>query len=99
MPPEARCSGWRGVGLIAVTYVYFLIFAQFAFLKRLAILDIADAHLKAVMGAMAIGGIVLSLLAPRLTFAPSPPLRLRAGLAACGAAALLTLLPLGLAAS
>ena len=29
-------SGWRGVALIAITYVYFLIFAQFAFLRRLA---------------------------------------------------------------
>lgn len=94
-----RRSGWRGVGLIAITYVYFLIFAQFAFLKRLAILGIADSHLKAVMAAMAAGGILLSLLVPRVTFCPSPAARLRVGLAASGAAALLSLLPMGLAAS
>ena len=35
-------SGWRGVTLIAITYVYFLIFAQFAFLSRLAELGTAE---------------------------------------------------------
>jgi cbb3-type cytochrome c oxidase subunit II len=92
-------SGWRGICLIAITYVYFLIFAQFAFLKRLALLGIADDHLKAVMGAMAAGGILLSLLAPRITLLPSPNLRLRTGLFACGIAACLILLPLGLVGS
>jgi cytochrome c oxidase cbb3-type subunit 2 len=84
---------------VAITYVYFLIFAQFAFLKRLATLGIADSHLKVVMGSMAAGGILLSLLTPRVTLLPSPALRLRAALGACGSAALLTLLPLNLAAS
>jgi cytochrome c oxidase cbb3-type subunit 2 len=92
-------SGWQGASLIAITYVYFLIFAQFAFLKRLASLGVADAHLKAVMAAMAAGGILFSLLTPRVSLCPSPNLRLRAGLLVCGMAALLSLLPLGLAAS
>jgi len=96
---DGRQSGWQGAGLVAITYVYFLIFAQFAFLKRLASLGVADAHLKAVMAAMAIGGILFSLLAPRLSLWPSPTLRLRVGLLASDAAALLSLLPLGLAAS
>lgn len=96
---SARWTGWRGISLVAITYVYFLIFAQFAFLKRLAILGIADAHLKAVMAAMAAGGILLSLLAPRTAFCPSPPVRLKAALTICGAAALLTLLPLGFSGS
>ena len=34
-------SGWQGASLVAITYVYFLIFAQFAFLKRLATLGIS----------------------------------------------------------
>jgi cytochrome c oxidase cbb3-type subunit 2 len=93
---DARLLGWRGASLIAITYVYFLIFAQFAFLKRLAELGIADAHLKTVMGAMALGGIAVSLLAPRLTLWPSPGLRIRLGLTACGVAAVLTVLKLGL---
>jgi cbb3-type cytochrome oxidase cytochrome c subunit len=91
--------GWQGASLVAITYVYFLIFAQFAFLKRLATLGVADMHLKAVMAAMAAGGILLSLLAPRLRFCPSANLRLRAGLGASGFAAFAALLPLGFAAA
>ena len=93
---DARCAGWRGVGLIAVTYIYFLIFAQFAFLKRLAELGIAGDHLKAVMAAMALGGIALSLLAPRVHRCAQPVLRLRTALFLCGAAAALTLAKLNL---
>lgn len=95
---RTRQSGWQGASLVAITYVYFLIFAQFAFLKRLASLGVADAHLKAVMAAMAVGGILLSLLAPRLRLCPSPNLRVRLGLFASAAAAFLSLLPLNLAA-
>src|ERR1039458_1386225 len=90
-------SGWQGASLVAITYVYFLIFAQFAFLQRLAILGIASTHLTAVMAAMAAmaaGGILLSLLTPRLILWPSPNLRLRVGLCASGVAAFLSLLPL-----
>ncbi len=100
MPPDRPSrSGWQGACLVAITYVYFLIFAQFAFLRRLANLGIADAHLKAVMAAMAIGGILLSLVAPRIRRWPSPVLRLRAGLLACAVAALLSLLRLTFAAA
>ena len=91
---RANGSGWQGVYLIIITYVYFLIFAQFAFLQRLAELGIADQHLKAVMGVMALGGITLSLLAPRTTLVSSPTLRLRIGLALCGVAAFLSVLHL-----
>jgi cbb3-type cytochrome c oxidase subunit II len=93
---DARCAGWRGVSLIAVTYIYFLIFAQFAFLKRLAELGIAGDHLKAVMAAMALGGIALSLLTPRIRRSVQPVLRLRVALFLCGAAASLTLAKLNL---
>jgi cytochrome c oxidase cbb3-type subunit 2 len=96
---DSRRSGWQGVSLVAITYVYFLIFAQFAFLHRLADLGIAGAHLKTVMAAMAGGGIMLSLLAPRLKLWPSSNLRLRVALCVCGVAAFLTLLPLGALAS
>jgi|CZKL01.1.fsa_nt_gi cbb3-type cytochrome c oxidase subunit II len=93
-PSNGRSPAWQGVALIAVTYIYFLIFAQFAFLKRLASLGIGGDLLKTVMAAMAIGGIFLSLLAPRIELLPSPNTRLRVGLSSCGAIALLTLLPL-----
>jgi cytochrome c oxidase cbb3-type subunit 2 len=88
-------SGWQGASLVAITYVYFLIFAQFAFLKRLSSLGVADTHLKSVMAAMALGGILMSLLAPRLSLWPSANVRLRIGLFACSIAAFLALLPLG----
>jgi cytochrome c oxidase cbb3-type subunit 2 len=99
LPVNRRASGWQGASLVAITYVYFLIFAQFAFLKRLASLGIAESHLTVVMGAMAIGGILFSLLTPRLSLWPSPDLRLRIGLISSGAAAFLALLPLTLASS
>ena len=88
-------SGWQGASLVAITYVYFLIFAQFAFLKRLANLGVADAHLKPVMAAMAVGGILMSLLVPRVSLWPSASVRLRIGFIACGLSAFLALLPLG----
>jgi len=114
-PPLATSliAGWRGIVLVAITYIYFLIFAQFAFLQRLTQLHIADAHLKAVMAAMALGGILFSLLTPRLEILnprpassarvrsalETPRTRLHLALIACAAAALLTLLPLNLPAS
>ncbi len=86
--------GWRGASLVAVTYVYFLIFAQFAFLRRLANLGDAGAHLKAVMAAMAAGGVLFSLLVPRLKLWPSAGFRLRVGLCTSAVAAFLSLFPL-----
>jgi cbb3-type cytochrome c oxidase subunit II len=89
--PEPRWTGWRGVCLVAITYVYFLIFAQFAFLKRLANFGIAGAHLKVVMAAMAIGGILCSLLAGRLSRRASPTRLLRTAFLGCATAASLSL--------
>ena len=96
MPDRGTLGGWRGGVLVAVTYVYFLIFAQFAFLSRLTELSLAATGLKAVMGAMATGGILFSLLSPRLDLIPSPQHRLRIAFFGCGVAALTCLLPLGL---
>jgi cytochrome c oxidase cbb3-type subunit 2 len=93
---DMRRSGGQGIALVAITYVYFLIFAQFAFLRRLADSGIAGGYLKPVMAAMAIGGILLSLLAPRVRRWPSPRLRLRVALVACSAAALASLFALRL---
>lgn len=85
-------SGLRGVLLVAVTYVYFLIFAQFGFLARLAELHLTDDRLKLVMAAMALGGIAVSLLAPRVRWLACPQCRLRGALLGCAVAALLSLL-------
>ena len=94
---KLRNSGIQGVGLIAVTYTYFLIFAQFAFIHRLDELGIAGAHLKAVMAAMAVSGVLVSLLASRIRGFYSPRGRLQLAFAISAAAALLTLSSLTLA--
>jgi cbb3-type cytochrome oxidase cytochrome c subunit len=96
MLARRESSGWRGVALVAVTYVYFLIFAQFAFLSRLGELNLAASGLNLIMGAMAAGGILLSLITPRLGFIPSPVRRLRIAFVAGAFAALASLLPLDL---
>lgn len=89
-------EGWPGVLLIAATYIYFLIFAQFGFLKRLAELGFGEATLPIIMGAMAAGGIGMSLLAPRTTIWECPSCRLQTGLGGCLLAALWAVLPLNL---
>lgn len=94
---NARSFGWRGASLVAITYIYFLIFAQFAFLKRLMMLDVAGDRLQAALAAMAAGGILFSLLTPRLRLWPLPNMRLRIGLGSAALAAFATLLPLGFA--
>ena len=45
---STHTSGWQGVVLLAITYVYFLIFAQFAFLKRLVTLGVGGGHRQAI---------------------------------------------------
>jgi cbb3-type cytochrome oxidase cytochrome c subunit len=87
-------EGWQGVVLVASTYVYFLIFAQFGFLKRLAVLGIAENSLPLIMGAMAIGGVGMSLFAPRCRLWTCPSCRLQTGLIGCALTALWSLLPL-----
>lgn len=96
MKVERWRESWRGVSLVAITYVYFLIFAQFGFLKRLASIGIEGNHLKAVMGAMAAGGILASLLAPQIGVGRSAHRRLQAALSGCALAAGLSLLRLDL---
>ena len=92
-------DGWRGVTLIAITYVYFLIFAQFAFLSRLAELGTAGMSLKIVLAAMAVGGVLASLLAPGLAPIASHATGVRIGLSLCGVAAFASLLPLNIVAA
>jgi mono/diheme cytochrome c family protein len=87
-------EGWQGIVFIAATYVYFLIFAQFGFLKRLAELGITQAALPAIMGAMAVGGVGMSLVAPRSRLWNCPDCRLQTGLAGCALTAVWSLFPL-----
>lgn len=84
-------SGWRGAALVAATYIYFLIFAQFGFVARLSELGMAGDALKMVMAAMAAGGVACSLLTARFATRFSAAAVLRAGFAVCGAAAASTI--------
>src|SRR5258708_5916529 len=96
-------AGWRGVSLVAITYIYFLIFAQFGFLERLGDLGINGPRFKMAVGLMAVGGIAASLFASRLEGFWLPARRLQAGLLGCAVGALSSLLrmnyPAGLAIS
>ena len=96
MRANSFVSGWRGVVLIAAVYVYFLIFAQFAFLARLSQLGINGSALKIVMAAMAAGGILLSLLIPLTAMVRKPAASLRVGFAISAVAALISLLGFGI---
>jgi mono/diheme cytochrome c family protein len=87
-------EGWQGVLLVASTYVYFLIFAQFGFLKRLAELGITENSLPLIMGSMAIGGVGMSLFAPRCHLWTCPSCRLQTGLVGCALTTVWSLLPL-----
>ena len=86
----------RAVLFIASTYVYFLIFAQFGFLKRLGELQVGQVSLTPVMAAMAVGGIAASLFAQKLLRAWTVRTRMRAGFAGCALTAVLSLLPLNI---
>jgi len=92
-------AGWQGAVLVAVTYLHFLIFAQFAFLGRLAAWQLNPLALKLTMGSMAIGGVCCSLLVPRLQPLLGSRRLLRLGLLLCAASAFLSLLQLRLAAA
>lgn len=99
-PSEARAglfTGWQGIGLIAATYVYFLIFVQFGFLARLNELGFRDEALKPVLGLMALGGIIASLLTPRLQMLDCPRCRLQGGQLGCAVAAFLARMDLNFA--
>jgi mono/diheme cytochrome c family protein len=87
-------EGWPGIVLVAATYVYFLIFAQFGLLKRLAELGISQTALPAIMGAMAAGGVGMSLLVPRIRLWNCPGSRLQTGFIGCALTCALSLLPL-----
>ena len=90
---ECKRSGLiRAVALIAATYVYFLIFAEFAFLE-LARPVVGDGdRLRLVMGALGAGGAAGSVLAARLFKKEARGGRLSSWLLLCAFAAFAALL-------
>lgn len=82
----SRSGFWAAVTVIAATYGYFLIFAEFALLELLSARLGAEA-LRPAMGALGAGGVAGSLLAA-WRFRPDAYARgLRWGVLACAAAA------------
>jgi hypothetical protein len=76
---------------VAATYVYFLIFAQFGFLQAVAAAGHSgDSLLRAIMGAMGVGGITGGLVMARIFHERRCRGQLMAGFVVAGAAAGLT---------
>lgn len=83
---------------IAAAYIYFLIFAQFAFVKLVQAEGLTQGAMRIVMGCMGIAGISASLGAGRLFRAESGARRagLMTGFVGCGFAAFLAVSARGL---
>lgn len=90
MIPSLQSISWRSTGLITATYFYFLIFAQFAFLKAIELSGEA-ASLKLVMGTMGFAGILGSLTSPLFLKHWEWKIVLRIGFLSCGMMAFLSL--------
>lgn len=84
----ARRSWWAALGVVAATYVYFLIFAEFALLGLAERQGIAGAEMQRLLAALGGGGIVGALAAWRLHRARTARIFLRVALAGCALAAL-----------
>lgn len=82
----ARGRWLAAVALIAATYAYFLIFAEFAFLELLRA-RVGEAGLRPAMGALGAGGVAGSLMAGWRFDAARYARALRMGAAGCAVAA------------
>jgi|LauGreDrversion4_2_1035121.scaffolds.fasta_scaffold12702_2 cytochrome c oxidase cbb3-type subunit 2 len=76
-----------GAALVAATYIYFLIFAEFAFLELVR--DVAGPWLRAVMALLGGGGVAGAWAAARAFRTARAALLLARGLQACAGAAML----------
>ena len=84
-------GAWRGLLVIATTYVAFLLFAQFGFLSQLQ-RDLGDVErVRAAMAAMGISGLAASLATAWLLGRVCGPRVIRAGLGAVAAVAAVSL--------
>ena len=81
----------RGMLAVAATYVYFLLFAQYGFLRLLASRGAGPAELAPVLAAMGLAGLTVSLAAARLLVGSTSTRLLRAGFTGAALAALLAL--------
>lgn len=87
MNSGAKGSAWRGPALVAATYVYFLLFAEFAFLELARPVAGDGARLRLVMGALGAAGVAGSLLGARFFKREAWGRRLGGWLIGCAVAA------------
>lgn len=97
MGPQDYQPGGKVIGAavmaVAASYVYFLIFAQFGFIRLLQAATGADGGLvKPILTMMGLAGITGSVVAARMFSMPRSRAVLAAGFALCGAAAGLSIL-------
>jgi cytochrome c oxidase cbb3-type subunit 2 len=91
---NSRRSWLAAVGATAATYIYFLIFSEFAFLATATrVAGDSPVTLRAVLFGLGGGGIAGALLAARFHHASRSRRQLQAGFLACAVSALLTLVP------
>ena len=93
-PPAPRPVS--GIVTIIAVYIYFLIFAQFAFLRLVQADGIGGSEIRWVMGAMAMAGVLTSLVIARVFRETNARRLLLAGFAVCGISAMLSLAGHGL---
>ncbi len=82
---------WRGILLVAVTYFYFLLFAQFGFLRLLQGRLGSAAEVRYAMTAMGLAGLSASILTAWLLRRWQPRQLVRLGLVGSSTAALLAI--------
>jgi len=80
-----------GIISITVTYIYFLLYAQFGFVSYVKQFFPDPIHTEKCMGAMGLGGLLFSFLAAILLRVHSPRRLLTIAFCGCAGAALLTL--------
>lgn len=88
--PSGR-DNFGGVIAITVTYVYFLLYAQFGFVSYVKQYFPDPIHTEKCMGAMGLGGLLFSILAATLLRTRSPGQLLATAFAGCSISALITL--------
>ncbi len=91
MNSKSRSQNFLAVLLIATLYIYFLIFAQFAFLENLETQLKSDNNLKIIMGFMGVGGFLCSFFVPTFIKRYTLKTALLIGLGLCSLASLLSL--------
>lgn len=89
-------NAWRGVLTIAATYVAFLLFAQFGFLRQVQSEGMDAGRVRFVMGAMGIAGLAASLGTAWLLGRVRGPRLIRIGLGAVAAVAMVSVVSHGL---